>query len=163
MKRNKKRSLPYRKGVGVVLLNKKNEIFVGKRIDNEEFDAWQMPQGGINKNETPIKAAFRELKEETGVMKKDVKILSVSKNWLYYDLPKNLIKKVFKGKYKGQKQKWYIMRFYGKNHKINIQTENPEFQNWKWTPSRKLKNIIVSFKKKLYREILKEFEGIIGR
>ena len=100
-------------------------------------------------------------KEETGVVKKDVKILSVSKNWLYYDLPKNLIKKVFKGKYKGQKQKWYIMRFYGKNHKINIQTENPEFQKWKWTPSKKLKNIIVSFKKKLYREILKEFECII--
>ena len=120
--------LPLRLGVGVVLLNNENKVFVGKRIDNQEGNYWQMPQGGIDENENFLEAAKRELEEETGV--KTVKIIKELNNLLTYDLPKNLLGKIWQGKYRGQKQKWFIMKFLGHDKEINIETKDPEFIDW---------------------------------
>ena len=145
--------LPLRIGVGIVLLNQENKVFVGKRIDNPE-NYWQMPQGGINDNEDFFDAAKRELEEETSI--KNIKLIKEINGWLAYDLPASLLGKIWKGKYKGQKQKWFIMKFVGKEEEININTKNPEFLDWKWLEINKLPDVAVNFKKNIYNEIKKE-------
>ena len=150
---NNNQELPLRIGVGIVLLNNENKVFVGKRIDNPK-KFWQMPQGGIDKNENFLDAAKRELEEETGV--KTVKIIKELNEWLTYYLPEELIGKIWKGKYVGQKQKWFIMKFLGKNDEINIKTENPEFLNWRWIDSSNLPKVVVDFKVNIYKKLVKE-------
>ena len=145
--------LPLRIGVGIVVLNNENKVFVGKRIDNPE-NFWQMPQGGIDKNENSLQAAKRELKEETGIQ--SIQLIKELDEWLEYDLPENLLGKIWQGKYRGQKQKWYIMKFVGKEDEININTRNPEFLDWKWIEPSKLPDIAVNFKVNLYKKIKKE-------
>ena len=149
------KELPLRLGVGIALLNHENKVFVGKRIDNPK-NYWQMPQGGIDKNESFVEAAKRELEEETGV--KTIKILKEFDGWLIYDLPKNLIDKIWKGRYRGQKQKWFIIKFLGKNNEINIRTKNPEFLDWKWIKISILPEIAVSFKVKVYEKLKEELK-----
>ena len=149
--------LPLRIGVGIVLLNNKNEIFVGKRIDNPN-NCWQMPQGGVDKNEDLFQAALRELKEETSI--KSVKLIKEFDKWLEYDLPKNLLGKIWKGKYRGQKQKWFIMQFFGKIEEINIKTNYPEFLDWKWINPSELPNVAVTFKVSIYKKIMQELSFI---
>ena len=150
-----KQELPLRTGVGVVLLNSENKVFVGKRIDNPK-DFWQMPQGGIDQNENFLQAAKRELEEETGV--KSVKLIKELDGWLEYKLPKNLLGKIWKGKYRGQKQKWFIMKFQGKNDEININTKKPEFIDWKWVRISQLPDIVVNFKIEIYKKIKEELD-----
>ena len=152
-----KKQLPLRIGVGIVLLNHKNEILVGKRIDNPK-NFWQMPQGGTNENESFLEAAKRELEEETSV--KSVKLIKQLDEWLEYELPENLLGKVLEGKYRGQKQKWFIMKFIGKNDEINVQTKNPEFLEWKWIELAKLTNVAVHFKLDIYKKIKKELSSL---
>jgi len=152
--------LPYRPCVGIMLVNMDGNVFVGQRIDNK-VEAWQMPQGGIDKGEDPKKAAFRELGEETGIDKSLVKIIAQSKEEHYYDLPPELAGQIWGGKYRGQRQIWYLARFLGTDADVNIETEEPEFRAWKWTEPKTLPNLIVPFKKKLYRDILKEFRDLI--
>ena len=151
------KELPLRSGVGIVLLNEKNKVFVGKRIDNPG-NFWQMPQGGIDKNESYLEAAKRELKEETGVV--TVKIIKELDEWLTYNLPKNLLGKIWGGKYRGQKQKWFIMKFIGNEDEINIKTKNPEFLEWKWISPSKLTDDVVHFKFDLYRKIKEELTSL---
>ena len=147
------KELPLRIGVGIVLLNTENKVFVGKRIDNPG-NFWQMPQGGIDINEDFIDAAKRELKEETSI--KNIKLIKQINKWLIYNLPENLLGKIWEGKYRGQKQKWFIMKFTGKEEEININTKNPEFLEWKWIEFEKLPDIAVNFKKNIYSEIKNE-------
>ena len=147
------KQLPLRIGVGIILLNDKNNIFVGKRIDNPKI-FWQMPQGGVEKNESFLQAAKRELEEETSV--KSVKLIKELDGWFKYDLPKNLLGKIWKGKYRGQKQKWFIMKFVGKDNEINVKTKNPEFFDWNWIEVSKLPSIAVSFKVDLYKKLKEE-------
>ena len=151
------KQLPLRIGVGIVLLNHQNKVFVGKRIDNPQ-NFWQMPQGGVDENEDFLQAAKRELKEETGI--KSVKLIKEIDDWLEYDLPKNLIYKIWNGKYRGQSQKWFIMKFIGKDEEINIKTKNPEFLEWKWVESFKLPNIVVNFKIDIYTRLEKELKSL---
>lgn len=146
----------YRSGVGIMLLNNENKIFVGKRIDNNS-DAWQMPQGGIDVGEDEDLAMFRELAEETGILHSEVEILGKSKRYFYYNLPYKLQKKFWGGKYLGQKQRWYLARFNGDESSINVQTEVPEFSHWKWIGSEDILNVIVKFKRDLYRDVITEF------
>ena len=145
--------LPLRIGVGIILLNHENQILVGKRIDNPK-NFWQMPQGGVDKNENFLQAAKRELEEETGV--KSIELIKEIDGWLKYDLPKNLLVKIWKGKYRGQRQKWFIMKFLGKNNEIDVKTKNPEFSSWKWVDPKDLPKIAVTFKIDVYKKILKE-------
>jgi len=149
---------PLRIGVGVVLLNSENKVFVGKRIDNPK-NYWQMPQGGIDKNEKVLEAAIRELKEETGIT--TVKLIKELNYWLEYDLPKNLIDKIWKGKYRGQRQKWFIMQFIGNKKDININTEHPEFLEWKWIHYSELPKIVVNFKVKVYEKLVDELKNLL--
>ena len=151
------KTLPLRTGVGIVVLNKKNKVFVGKRIDNPK-NFWQMPQGGVNQNENLLQAAKRELEEETGI--KSVELVKELKEWLQYDIPKSLLGKIWKGKYRGQNQKWFIMNFVGENNEINVKTKNPEFLDWKWIKISELPDIAVSFKIDLYKKIKKELESL---
>ena len=150
---NNNKQLPLRIGVGIILLNHENKVFVGKRIDNPK-NFWQMPQGGINQNENFLQAAKRELEEETGI--KSVELVKELNGWLGYDLPENLLGKVLEGKYRGQKQKWFIMKFVGKDNEINVKTKNPEFLDWKWIEVSKLLSIAVSFKIDLYKKLKEE-------
>ena len=150
---NNYQELPLRIGVGVILLNNENKVFVGKRIDNPA-NSWQMPQGGVDENEDFLCAAKRELEEETGV--RTVKIIKELNEWQTYDLPKNLLGKLWKGKYRGQKQKWFIMRFLGKNDEINIRTNKPEFLDWKWITPSDLPGVAVDFKINIYKKMVKE-------
>ena len=153
-----KKQLPLRVGVGVIVLNDKNHVFVGKRKDNP-IDKWQMPQGGVDKNESFLDAMKRELNEETSI--KNIKILRELEGWFKYELPENLIGIIWKGKYRGQKQKWYVVRFIGKTSEINLKTKNPEFIEWKWVQKEKLPKIIVDFKKHVYERLLIELKKII--
>ena len=145
--------LPLRIGVGIILLNNENNVFVGKRIDNPK-NSWQMPQGGVDQNENFLQAAKRELEEETGI--KSVKLIKELDGWFEYDLPENLLGKLWKGKYRGQKQKWFVMKFLGKHDEINVNTKNPEFMDWKWIELSKLSDIAVHFKADIYKKIKKE-------
>ena len=145
--------LPMRQGVGIIVLNSNNQVFVGKRKDNP-IDKWQMPQGGIDKNETPLNAMKRELAEETSI--KNIKILKEVEKWLEYELPPNLLGKIWKGKFRGQKQKWFIMRFQGDDREINIKTKNPEFLDWKWINPYDLPRVAVHFKTDIYKKLLLE-------
>ena len=152
-------NLPLRLGVGIVLLNSENKIFVGKRIDNPA-NSWQMPQGGVDKNENLLNAAFRELREETGV--KNVKLIKEIDTWLTYDLPKNLLGKLWNGKYRGQRQRWFVMRFIGKDEEVNVKTKNAEFKDWKWIDIDQLINVAVSFKLEVYKSITKELKILLN-
>ena len=151
--------LPMRLGVGIILLNKDNEVFVGKRKDNP-IDKWQMPQGGIDNNEKPIDAMKRELKEETSII--NIKILKEINNWLEYELPPHLLGKIWRGKYRGQTQKWFIARFIGKDEEINLKTKKPEFIEWKWISYRLLTEVIVDFKKNVYKKLEVEISDFIN-
>ncbi len=154
----KKDILPLRIGVGAVVLNNNNQIFVGKRKDNP-VDKWQMPQGGVNLNEDYLDAMRRELSEETSI--KNIEVLKVLDEWLEYELPKNLLGIIWKGKFRGQRQKWYIVRFTGQESEINLETKHPEFIEWKWIEMNELPNIIVDFKKDVYKKILVELKKFI--
>ena len=153
-----KKILPLRTGVGAIVLNKDNHVFVGKRRDNPGKN-WQMPQGGVDKNENYLDAMKRELFEETGI--KNFEILKEINGWKEYELPDYLLGKIRKGKYRGQKQKWFIIRFLGKNDEINLQTNNQEFIEWKWIQIENLPNVIVHFKKNLYTSLLPEIKAVI--
>ena len=150
--------LPMRQGVGIIVLNQNNKVFVGKRKDNP-IDKWQMPQGGIDNNETPLKAMKRELEEETSITK--IKVLKEIENYTEYELPANLLGKIWKGKFRGQKQKWFIVKFLGKDSDINIRTKNAEFIEWKWLDIEDLPKVIVYFKKHIYEKVKKELKKII--
>jgi putative (di)nucleoside polyphosphate hydrolase len=152
------KKLPLRTGVGIAVLNSKNKVFVGKRKDNP-FDKWQMPQGGVDTDESLINAMRRELIEETSI--KNIKILKEFDQWLEYELPENLIGKIWKGKYRGQKQKWFIVKFLGDDDEININTKNPEFIDWQWVDIESLPDLIVLFKKHVYEQITMELKKFI--
>ncbi len=153
-----KKKLPLRIGVGVIVLNNKNKIFVGKRKDNP-VDKWQMPQGGVDKNENFITAMKRELYEETSI--KNIKILKELDGSFEYELPKNLLGIIWKGKFRGQKQKWFVVRFVGKENEINLNTKHPEFIEWKWVEMNELPKIIVDFKRNVYEKLLIELKKFI--
>ena len=150
--------LPMRKGVGIIVLNKNNHVFVGKRKDNPG-DKWQMPQGGVDMGEDFITAMKRELVEETSI--RNIKILKEIDRMYEYELPKNLVGIIWKGKFRGQRQKWFITRFFGEENEINLNTKQPEFIEWKWIEPKKLPDVIVNFKKSLYIDLLKEIKTII--
>ena len=147
-------SLPYRRGVGIALFNPRGKVFVAQRIDSPG-PAWQMPQGGIDKGEDPLAAAWREMQEETGVTSAD--LLAESRDWLRYDLPADLAARMWKGKYRGQEQKWFAFRFRGDESEIDIDGKHPEFSRWKWTPFRRVPELIVPFKRGLYEDVVREF------
>ena len=155
----KNHKLPMRIGVGVILLNNKNQVFVGKRKDNPG-DKWQMPQGGVNSGEDFLAAMRRELNEETSI--KDIKIIKEISHTYEYELPKNLVGIIWKGKFRGQKQKWFIAKFLGNENEINLNTKQPEFIEWKWIDTNVLPDVIVEFKKNLYLNLLKEIKLVIG-
>jgi putative (di)nucleoside polyphosphate hydrolase len=150
-------SRKYRRGVGIMLINERTEIFIARRND-VPGEAWQMPQGGINRGETPKQAAFRELREEIGT--DHAEIIAESKHWFYYDLPEDLAKKAWGGRWRGQRQKWFVMLFRGKDAEIDLATEYPEFDAWRWVEVHELESLAVSFKKRLYVSLLGEFAAI---
>ena len=150
--------LPMRNGVGVIVLNNENKVFVGKRKDNP-VDRWQMPQGGVDIGESYLSAMKRELYEETSI--KSIEILKEINGFFEYELPKNLVGIIWKGKFRGQKQKWFITRFIGNENEINLQTKNPEFIEWKWIIPDELPKTIVDFKKKMYVELLETLKDFI--
>ena len=149
----------YRRGVGMMIINKKKEIFLGQRFDKDK-SAWQMPQGGIDRGEKELAALKREMLEETGI-RKEYKILIKSNKYFYYKLPKYLQKRLWKGRFFGQKQKWFLLEYFGEDKNINIQTEKPEFKKWNWTSKDKMLKLIVPFKRKLYKEIVNEFKEFL--
>ncbi len=152
-------TLPLRKGVGVIVLNHENKVFVGKRKDNP-IDKWQMPQGGVDQGESFLTAMKRELFEETNIQ--SIKVVKEIDGFFEYELPKELVGIIWKGKYRGQKQKWFIVKFIGDEDEINLKTKNPEFVEWKWIFPDKLPTVIVSFKKEMYIELLKSIKKFIG-
>ena len=153
------RNLPLRNGVGIFLINKHNKVFVAKRIDNPK-NFWQMPQGGVDEGEDLLTAAYRELKEETSIS--NVKLIKEIDSTLTYELPDNLLGIIWKGKYKGQIQKWFIMKFNGKDDEINIKTKNPEFLEWKWIDIDSITDHVVDFKKEVYNKLKIEIKKIIS-
>ena len=150
--------LPMRTGVGIIVLNNDNQVFVGKRKDNPG-DKWQMPQGGVDKGEDFISAMRRELIEETSI--KNIKILKEIQNMYQYELPNNLVGIIWRGKFRGQRQKWFITKFLGKDDEINLDTQHPEFIDWKWIDPKDLPEVIVDFKKELYLNLLKEINQVV--
>jgi putative (di)nucleoside polyphosphate hydrolase len=148
----------YRPNVGVILVNRDGLVFVAARLDNPA-DAWQMPQGGIDKGEDPRVAALRELEEEIGTGKAE--IVAESEGWHEYDLPPELVGKMWGGKYRGQKQKWFVLRFLGKDKDIDLDTRHPEFRDWKWVPFEQVPDLIVPFKRELYRELVETFGDVV--
>ena len=153
------RNLPLRSGVGIVVLNKENKVFVAKRIDNPK-NFWQMPQGGVDKGEDFLTAAYRELAEETSIV--DVKLIREIEGTITYELPKHLLGIIWKGKYKGQKQKWFLMRYLGTDNEINIKTDKPEFLDWKWIDLNQITEVVVDFKLHVYKELKKKIQKIIN-
>jgi putative (di)nucleoside polyphosphate hydrolase len=152
------KNLPLRNGVGIILLNKDNKVFVAKRIDNPK-NFWQMPQGGVD-GENFLSAAYRELEEETSIKK--VKLIKEIDGTTTYELPQHLLGLIWKGKYKGQKQKWFLMQYLGNNDEINIKTKNPEFLDWKWIDLEMITEVVVDFKLKVYEEIKEKVKKIIN-
>ena len=157
--KDKFRNLPLRDGVGIIVLNKDNKVFVAKRIDNPK-NFWQMPQGGVDKGEDVLSAAYRELKEETSI--KNVKLIKEINKITTYILPENLLGIIWKGKYKGQKQKWFLMRFLGNDTEINIKTKKPEFLEWKWIDLENITDVVVDFKLEVYKTLKSEIKKIIN-
>ena len=155
----KQNELPLRLGVGIIVLNKENKVFVGKRRDNPT-NKWQMPQGGVDRGENLINAMKRELKEETSI--RSIEILKELEGWTEYELPDYLLGKIWRGKYRGQKQKWFIVRFLGKDEEINLKTTHPEFIEWQWLDIENLPSVIVHFKKKVYEKLLPVIRSFIN-
>ena len=153
------KKLPLRIGVGAIVLNKKNQVFVGKRKDNP-VDKWQMPQGGVNEGEDLTSAMKRELNEETGIQ--NIKILNEIDGWFEYELPNYLLGKIWRGKFRGQKQKWFIVKFLGNDEEINLEKDKPEFIEWKWLDIENLPNVIVDFKKRVYEKLLPKIRNFIN-
>ena len=156
---NKKKVLPLRSGVGIVVLDKDNRVFVAKRIDNRK-NFWQMPQGGVDSGESFLEAAFRELEEETSI--KNIKLIKELDGLIEYELPPHLLGLIWKGKYRGQEQKWFVVRFVGKDNEINIKTKNPEFYEWKWIDLENITDLVVDFKLHVYKEVKKKVKEIIN-
>ena len=156
---NENKNLPFRSGVGFVVLNKKNEVFVAKRIDNQK-NFWQMPQGGVEMGEDYLTAAYRELEEETSI--KSVDLIKELDGLISYILPKNLLGLIWNGKYRGQEQKWFVMRFLGKDNEINIKTKNPEFCEWKWIDLENITDLVVDFKLHVYEDVKKKVNEILN-
>ena len=152
-------NLPLRSGVGIVVLNKENKVFVAKRIDNPK-NFWQMPQGGVNEGEDFLKAAYRELEEETSI--KNVELIKELNGTITYELPDRLLGLIWKGKYRGQKQKWFLMRFVGTDNEINIKTKQPEFLEWKWVELDKITDLVVDFKLHVYKEVKDKVKKILN-
>ena len=155
----KYQNLPLRSGVGIAVLNKENKVFVARRIDNPK-NYWQMPQGGVDHDEDYLVTAYRELREETGI--KNVELIKELDGFTTYKLPTNLLGIIWKGKYKGQKQKWFVMRFLGNDDEINIKTKRPEFLDWKWIELDKITDLVVKFKLDVYKEIKKKVKDILN-
>lgn len=155
----KQNELPLRLGVGIIVLNKENKVFVGKRRDNP-INKWQMPQGGVDRGENLVNAMKRELKEETSI--RSIEILKELEGWTEYELPDYLLGKIWRGKYRGQKQKWFIVRFLGKDEEINLKTSHPEFIEWQWLDIENLPSVIVHFKKKVYEKLLPVIKSFIN-
>ena len=153
------KKLPLRIGVGIIVLNKENKVFVAKRIDNPK-NFWQMPQGGVNEGENFLTAAYRELEEETGI--KEVSLIQEIDGLQTYELPPHLLGIIWKGKYKGQKQKWFLMRYLGSDNDINIKTNNPEFLEWKWIDLNMITEVVVDFKLHIYKELKEKIKKIIN-
>ena len=153
------KNLPLRSGVGIVVLNKDNKVFVAKRIDNQK-NFWQMPQGGVDKGEDYLTAAYRELEEETSI--KNVDLIKELDGLISYELPENLLGVIWKGKYKGQEQKWFVMRFLGHDSEINIKTKNPEFCEWKWIALESITDLVVDFKLHVYEDVKKKVNKILN-
>ena len=153
------KNLPLRDGVGIIVLNKENKVFVAKRIDNPK-NFWQMPQGGIDNGEDPLSAAYRELKEETSI--KNVELIEELDGTIIYELPEHLLGIVWKGKYKGQKQKWFLMRYLGDDNEIDIKTDKPEFFEWKWIDLDMITEVVVDFKLHVYKELKEKVKKIIN-
>jgi putative (di)nucleoside polyphosphate hydrolase len=151
--------LPLRSGVGIVVLNKQNKVFVARRIDNPK-NFWQMPQGGVDEGENFLNAAYRELEEETSIKK--VELIQELEGTITYELPDRLLGIIWKGKYRGQKQKWFLMRFNGEDNEINIKTKNPEFLDWKWIEIDQLTEVVVDFKLHVYKEVKEKVKKIIN-
>jgi putative (di)nucleoside polyphosphate hydrolase len=154
--------LPYRPCAGVMLLNREGKVFVGQRIDNT-LEAWQMPQGGIDPGEDPRDTAIRELGEETGIAPEHVELIAEAPEELVYDLPADMIGKVWKGRYRGQRQRWFLFRFTGSDADVNIATEHPEFRAWRWSDPADLPRLIVPFKRELYEQVLAVFGEHLSR
>ena len=152
------KNLPLRSGVGIVVLNKENKVFVAKRIDNPK-NFWQMPQGGVDKGEDFLTAAYRELEEETSI--KNVKLISELDGFITYNLPRRLLGIIWRGKFKGQKQKWFLMRHLGEDNEINIKTRKPEFLDWKWVELDEITELVVDFKLQVYQEVQKKVKKIL--
>ena len=152
-------NLPLRSGVGIVVLNKENKVFVAKRIDNPK-NFWQMPQGGVDEGEDFLKAAYRELEEETSI--KSVELIKELDGTITYELPDRLLGLIWKGKYRGQKQKWFLMRFVGMDNEINIKTKHPEFLEWKWVDLDKITDLVVDFKLHVYKEVKDKVKKILN-
>ena len=153
-------ALPYRPCAGVMLINQSGKVFVGQRKDSD-VPAWQMPQGGIDKGESPRDAALRELEEETGVYADLVTVEAETGDWVRYDLPEHLLGKVWKGRYRGQEMKWFLMRFHGTDADVNIATKHQEFSEWRWLPAAELSANIVPFKRAVYDQVLAEFADLL--
>ena len=151
--------LPLRSGVGIIVLNKNNKVFVAKRIDNPK-NFWQMPQGGVDEGEDFLKAAYRELEEETSI--KNVELIKELEGTITYELPDRLLGIIWKGKYRGQKQKWFLMRFIGQEEEINVETKNPEFLDWKWIEIDQITEVVVDFKLHVYKELKEKVKKIIN-
>ena len=157
--KDKFKNLPLRNGVGIIVLNEENKVFVARRIDNPK-NFWQMPQGGVNEGENYFNAALRELEEETGI--KEIELISEIDEMMTYELPEHLLGIIWKGKYKGQKQKWFLMRYLGNDDDINIKTNNPEFLDWKWIDLDMITEVVVDFKLHIYKELKEKIKKIIN-
>lgn len=154
-------ALPYRPAAGIMLINAERQVWVGQRIDSTQ-EAWQMPQGGLDEGEDPVEGALRELEEETGIVRELVEIVAQSREELLYDLPEDLIGRLWKGRYRGQRQRWFLARFLGTDADVVLETAEPEFRAWQWVEPATLPDLIVPFKRALYEAVLAEFRPHLG-